>query len=434
MVVANAPGAAARHQPQWLKLDNAAKIYPATYTKKQNHQYCWSAVLSEDVDRAVLQGALAAVMPRFPSIAVALHRGLFWYYFETTTDVPPIEDDTPCPLAHRSFREIRRCGFRVRVSGARLSLDFFHAVTDGTGSSIFFKTLLAEYLRRKHGLTIPCERGVLDLREAPKAAELEDCFPGFAGAVARRGAEVKAYQLSGTMEENGWLNFTTLSYPLEQALACAKAHGVTLTGLMCAAMIQAVCRVQRTARPRGRQKDVAVTIPVNLRKMHPSTTLRNFSLYATPYVDPNQGEWTFDEICRRVRGQMSVMITPREMAACVAANVGAEKSMLVRLLPLPLKNLAMKIVYQILGNDSCCLSLSNLGEFQLPDAMYDYVRDVQCLLDAHKGAANSCGMMSYQGRVRLYFCRCYQEPTLEYAFYQVLREQGLRARASANAR
>ena len=163
MVVANAPGAAARHQPQWLKLDNAAKIYPATYTKKRNHQYCWSAVLSEDVDRAVLQGALAAVMPRFPSIAVALHRGLFWYYFETTTDVPPIEDDTPCPLAHRSFREIRRCGFRVRVGGARLSLDFFHAVTDGTGSGIFFKTLLAEYLRRKHGLTIPCERGVLEV-------------------------------------------------------------------------------------------------------------------------------------------------------------------------------------------------------------------------------------------------------------------------------
>ena len=112
-------------QRTWFKLDNAAKIYPATYSRTQNHQYRWTATLSENVDSDILRSALAITMPRFPSIAVTLHRGLFWYYFEPTVAVPPIEAEKAYPLTHRSFREIRRCGFRVLVDGPSLSLEFF---------------------------------------------------------------------------------------------------------------------------------------------------------------------------------------------------------------------------------------------------------------------------------------------------------------------
>lgn len=421
-------------QRTWFKLDNAAKIYPATYSRTQNHQYRWTATLSENVDSDILRSALAITMPRFPSIAVTLHRGLFWYYFEPTVAVPPIEAEKAYPLTHRSFREIRRCGFRVLVDGPSLSLEFFHAVSDGSGSITFFKSLLAEYLTQKYGIAIPCEQGVLDRREPVKAEELEDCFPKFAGPWPQKRSEVKAYQLKDTLPKEKYLTYTILSYSLKEALSCAKAHGVTLTGLMCAAMMQALYQIQRNRASGSKQREIAIGIPVNLRRLYPSQTLRNFSLCPTANINPNLGEWDFDEICQSVRCQMGTLITRKEMAACAATNVRTERSLLVRLLPLPLKNLAMKAAYQLFGNGNCCLSLSNLGEIDLPDVMCEYIRDIRCLMDAHPQSANSCAMISYASTVRMQFCRCYQEPTLEYAFYNVLRGIGLEAGVESNMR
>ena len=64
----------------WLKLDNAAKIYPAARRRNWNNMFRVSCTLKDEVDRDVLQEALIHVAPRFPSISVRLRRGVFWYY------------------------------------------------------------------------------------------------------------------------------------------------------------------------------------------------------------------------------------------------------------------------------------------------------------------------------------------------------------------
>ena len=63
-----------------MRLDNAAKIYPAARNQNWSNTFRLSATLTEDVDTAVLQQALEVTVPRFPSIAARLRRGLFWYY------------------------------------------------------------------------------------------------------------------------------------------------------------------------------------------------------------------------------------------------------------------------------------------------------------------------------------------------------------------
>ena len=65
---------------RWMRLDNAAKIYPAARRRNWNNMFRVSATLQEAVDPAVLQGALEVTIRRFPSIAVRLQRGLFWRY------------------------------------------------------------------------------------------------------------------------------------------------------------------------------------------------------------------------------------------------------------------------------------------------------------------------------------------------------------------
>ena len=67
---------------RWVKLDNAAKIYPAARRRNWSNVFRQSATLTEKVDKDVLQSALDVVVKRFPSIAARLRKGAFWFYLQ----------------------------------------------------------------------------------------------------------------------------------------------------------------------------------------------------------------------------------------------------------------------------------------------------------------------------------------------------------------
>ena len=84
---------AARKKLRWLRLDNAAKIYPAARNQNWSNVFRMSATMSEEVDRAVLQSALDVTVRRFPSIAARLRRGLFWFYLQQVDEAPKIRHE-----------------------------------------------------------------------------------------------------------------------------------------------------------------------------------------------------------------------------------------------------------------------------------------------------------------------------------------------------
>ena len=420
---------------RWMKLDNAAKIYPAAKRRNWNNFFRISATLTEPVDVAVLRSALDVTARRFPSIAVRLRRGMFWYYLEQIPHSPAIQEEKSCPLAHVPFHEVRQCAFRVLVYHNRFAVEFFHALTDGTGGLTFFKTLLAEYLSQKYGLTIPAGDGVLGRLEEPDAEELEDSFLRYAGNVKASRKEATAWHLTGTPEKDGFKDLVTLMIPAPVLKECAKAHGVTVTELLCAAMMQAICQLQAEKVPqRSRRKPVKVLLPVNLRNLFPSKTLRNFASYITPEVDPRMGDYTFDEICAAVHHRMGLENNPQTMRAKFAANVASEQSPLLRVMPLFIKNLAMKAVFDTVGERKSCLCLSNLGAVELPEAMAPYVQRLDFIIGVQAAAPHDCGVVSWNGTMYINCIRSIQEPELELHFYRVLQSLGLHVTVESNAR
>ena len=85
----------------WFRLDNAAKIYPASHSRDWSNLYRLSATLYEDVDLKVLSIAIKNTIPRFPSIAARLSEGLFWYYLRPVSEPPAIMAEYSYPLAHK---------------------------------------------------------------------------------------------------------------------------------------------------------------------------------------------------------------------------------------------------------------------------------------------------------------------------------------------
>ena len=420
---------------RWMKLDNAAKIYPAAKRRNWNNFFRISATLTEPVDVAVLRSALDVTARRFPSIAVRLRRGMFWYYLEQIPHSPAIQEEKSCPLAHAPFHEVRQCAFRVLVYHNRFAVEFFHALTDGTGGLTFFKTLLAEYLSQKYGLTIPAGDGVLGRLEEPDAEELEDSFLRYAGNVKASRKEATAWHLTGTPEKDGFKDLVTLMIPAPALKECAKAHGVTVTELLCAVMMQAICQLQAEKVPqRSRRKPVKVLLPVNLRNLFPSKTLRNFASYITPEVDPRMGDYTFDEICAAVHHRMGLENNPQTMRAKFAANVASEQSPLLRVMPLFIKNLAMKAVFDTVGECKSCLCLSNLGVVRLPEVMAPYVARMDFIIGVQAKAPHNCGVLTWNDTVYINCIRSIREPELELHFYRVLHQLGLPVKVESNQR
>ena len=420
---------------RWMRLDNAAKIYPAAKRRNWNNFFRLSATLTEPVDTEVLRRALDVTVRRFPSIAVRLRRGAFWYYLEEIPKAPAIQAEKSCPLAHAPFYEVRQCAFRVLVYHERIAVEFFHALTDGTGALVFLKSLLAEYLSQKYGLVIPAEKGVLGRLEEPSAEEVEDSFARYAGDVKLSRREATAYHLSGTPEPDGYKDIVTMMIPADKLRDCARGFGISVTELLCAAMMQAILDIQAKDVPRrAARKPVKVLLPVNLRTLFPSATLRNFASYITPEIDPRMGDCSFDELCQLVHHKMGMENNRRTMRAKFAANVASERSPVLRVMPLFIKNIAMKAVFDAVGECKSCLCLSNLGRVELPEVMTPYVTRMDFIIGVQARAPHNCGVITWNGTAYINCIRNIREPALELAFYRVLHRLGLPVKVESNAR
>ena len=420
---------------KWMHLDNAAKIYPAAATSRWNNIYRLSATLKEDVDRECLQSALDVTVRRFPSIAVKLKRGVFWYYLQEIAHAPKIQDEKSYPLVRMPFDDIRHCAFRVLVYKKRISVEFFHALTDGNGGLVFLKTLVAEYLTQKHGIYIPPTDGVLDRLEEPCAEELEDCYPKHKALVGKSRSESDSYRIYGVPETDGFCHVTTFMIKPSELLNLAHKHGVTVTAAIAAAFIKASINLQyEDIKKPKHMKKVKVLIPVDLRRIYKRRTLRNFALYTSPGVDPRLGDYTFDELCQIVYHRMSLEITEKNMSARIYTNVKDEENMLLKLTPLFLKNLVMKLVFMLVGEKKSTLSISNLGLVKLPDPMNDYVDRLDFILSVQSTAPYNASIISYNDSLNISFIRNIKEARLEKALYEVLKDCGIHVKVESNQR
>ncbi len=417
----------------WVRLDNAAKIYPAARRRDWSNVFRQSVTLYEDVDVDVLRESLKVTVKRFPTIVARLRRGAFWYYLQQVEVPPDIREEQSYPLMFMSGKEMHSCALRVIVYHDRIAVEFFHSLTDGTGAMIFLKSLVAEYLEQKHGISIPCEDGILDRRESPSAEEMEDSFLKYAGPVPASRKATDAWRWTNDEQRDSFLHLTCFQLPTKETLALAHEHRSTVTVFLSAAMMLALLNLQKEKVSAVRKrKMIKLLIPVNLRPLFSSRSLRNFAMYSVPEIDPRLGDYTFDEICRIIQCRMGLDITAKNMSSVMATNVNDERNLLLRLVPLPLKNLVMKAVFDTVGERKSCLTLSNLGAVKLPSIMKQYIRRMDFILGVQAAAPYNCGVLSFEDTVYVNFIRNTRDADLERHFYAVLREMRLSVTVESN--
>lgn len=414
----------------WLKLDNAAKIFPGQNSKTWSNSFRVCYELKEKIEPDILQQALLDIMPRFSCYDVEIRHGFFWYYLEKNKNKPKVLPDIKNPCYRVKFGENGRFLFKVYYHGNRIAADVYHVLTDGHGGTLFLSTLTAQYLRLK-GAKIPTGGFVLPLNEKNDARELEDSFVKNATSKAKyKRADKFVYHARGTKMPSHTVNITSGIIPFDELHKLSKSKNVTVTEFLAAVMLDVLCKKQ--LREEKKQKEVSIQIPIDLRRIYDSDTLRNFTICLRVKVDPNKGEYTFDELLEQVKYQLRLQKNEKEINMMITANMGIERNILVRAIPLFIKNLGVGISFAITAEQTTSSLITNLGFVDIPAEMREYVDKFIFMPAPGKVNASRCGVATVNNNLCITFANVYKESDVERDFFTSFVKMGLHVKIESN--
>lgn len=417
------------------RLDNAATLYSLASSHRIPVMFRLSASLVEPIKIITLQQALDNILVRFPYYRVNQKTGLFWFYWKSNFGKPKVIVDSKYPCKKMPIRKKGIFPFRVRAFKNRIAVEFHHSLTDGTGGLTFLKALIFEYLKLKKGI----EEDPTDIfrpEQTVDPEEYEDAYKkNYDKTYPSFSRPSRALHLPYKLEKKGIYNIITGIMPVEDVLKLAKKHNVTLTELLAAVYIDTIQEILFSFPERKRKKylkPIRIMIPVNLRSMFPSKTMRNFILYVTPGIDPRLGHHSFEEIIKEVYHYMRIEVNDKYINKQIKRNVRGELHPLVRATPLFIKKLGARAVYNGIGQNSFSGVLTNLGRVTFTETLKEDILDFQFMPSPNASTKTSSAIASYNGMLYMNFGRVVKETDVERIFFSKLKKMGIAVKIETN--
>ena len=417
------------------RLDNAATLFSLASSHRIPAMFRLSASLITPIKVSTLQQALDNILVRFPYYRVNQNIGLFWYYWKTNFGKPKVIVDSKYPCKKMPIRRKGIFPFRVRAFKNRIAVEFHHSLTDGTGALTFLKALIFEYLRLLKGVKDESE-DIFRPGQLVNDEEYEDAykknydktFPSFS-------RPSRALHLPYKLEKKGVYHIITGIMSVKDILKLSKEHNVTLTEFMAAVYIDTIQDILLTYPERKRKrfiKPIRLMVPVNLRRIFPSKTMRNFSLYVTPGIDPRLGKHSFKEIIKEVYHYMRLEINDKYIHKQLRRNVRGELHPLVRATPLFIKKLVAKAIYNGMGQNYYSGVITNLGKVTFPENLKDEILDFQFMPAPNASTKTSSAIVSYNDKLCMNFGRVVKETDIERIFFSKLKKMGVDVKIETN--
>jgi hypothetical protein len=413
---------------KWFKLDNMANLFPAIEHFWRAPVYRVSLELDREIKEDLLVRALNMVLPRFPYFKVELKKGVFWSYLEYNKKDAVVSPDCPDnPCLGINYRSNNNYLFKVKYHKNIIALEVFHALTDGGGALVLLKTLGAQYLRLC-GETIAFDKdlGVWDIGESPCEEESRDSFLKYYNKdIKALGIKSPAYHFRGTKEKQDVVHVIKGVLNGKEVAAAAKKYGVSVTEFLTAVYIYSLMKVSLKT---GNKRPIRISVPVNLRNIFPSGTMRNFTNFVICGIKPHTGGYTFEEIVSEVHHDMRKGLLKNNLIENFSGNVSSEKNFFVRILPLHLKIIMLSLIYSFRGENQYSGSFSNLGIIRFPDDMAPFVKGLSCCLAPNSINTTNCGAVCFGDRLVISFTRTIKESLIEREFFTFLVRQNLKVK------
>ena len=398
-----------------MAIDNSALMYLSLLRRDHANTYRFTVRLTDPVHPHVLQQAADRIFHRFPGIFAGFHPGFFSYSQVPAAAAPVVRQDDGL-LRTLSKEEVRCCPYRIFHAGNEISVEIFHALTDGFGAMATIRALLGEYLYLLHGIRSPERTTVCAEDSENLGEELRDAYLDHSEETPASVPNRTACLLPNN-QRNWEVKAVSRPFLTDRLLRGAKACGVSLTAFLTGIMAESIQELQF-----GEGKPVRIMVPIDLRKLNPSKTLRNYILYALPTLEPEQARLPRNQRMEILHRQLREQVTAEYLFPQVARNVRLQGMLLFRMLPLPVKRLLTRVSYGIYGERNSSITLTNLGNVTFSAELRPYVREMDVLLTPRRKSPYNCALISCGGETRISITRFNQHPNFEERFFRKLEE------------
>ena len=413
---------------RWDRLDNTAHLFPVIAGESMSNVYRISVTLKELIQPEALQQALDMVLPKFDLFNVRLRSGVFWYYFEeNNAPAPKVTEESAFPCRFIVRNKNRNYLFRVTYYKYRINLEVFHVLTDGMGGINFLKELTYQYLRLVHPELRKDENDSLNHHTS---LNREDSFLKNYKKSARRGYQTKkAFLIKGAHLPPGEFGVMHGYIPIGALKEVCKRYGVSINEYLVGTFVWSV--YQECLHGMPSKRPIRVAVPVNLRPFFDSITTKNFFTMVSAEFHPTKETYTFEEVLQIVQESLRAQIQKDNLEKLFSYNVSNEKVVWARMVPLPIKNIAIKTIYtqSALANTA---TVTNIGKIETESEYTPYIDMFYAFLAMSKGQHLKGTICAYGDTLSFNFSSDLADTSVQRGFFRQLSADGLQVEIETN--
>ncbi len=408
----------AKNLENYNKLDAAAKLFPSVRSKNNSSVYRLSVVLNEEVDKKILQLAVNMIYERYSLFFLRLRRGFFWHYFDKNHIHFTVAKEKKSPCNDILSFENKGYIIKVLYYKNRISIEAFHSITDGSGVVEYLKSLVYYYLCIKHGNVD--HQGKILLFNETDTNDGDSFIEHFGNAQIKRKKQKNdissknSFLIKGKHFRRKGNSVITGIVSVNELKRYCKQKNCSITAFLTANMIMSIyVNMQKNS---ADKKPIVIAVPVNLRKLFDSKTLKNF--FGVISVGCSMSDdITFEKLLDIVSEQLKSAGDQEHLIDSSVKKLNISKNVFSRYTPLIFKNLIVPIGYNFIDDIKKTMSISNLGPISFPDGVKKYIEHTEIFLYPTAKKPINCGICSFEDKLSVNFTRNIKDSGLMKEFF-----------------
>lgn len=393
-------------------IDNTAKIFSLDFIKNAN-VFRVSIVLKDKVKKEVLKQAVDKSLDSHSSFKVKLKSGLFWDYFEYN------DKDFIVKRASRRgfnrFNYFKNNGYLVKVRYYRnkINIDFFHLLTDGAGALNFITSVVSNYLDILNKTDYNCNEKKYEV------SYQDEFLKNYEKASSPNNNSKNVYLFPQKMKR-GINNTYHYTVSVDDIKKVSKKYNATITEYLAALYIKAI---YNSLYDKKSNKEIALTIPIDIRKHFNVDTLSNF--FVCMKINPKLCEKnisSFDEIIDSVKKEFKENLTEENIKKYLASDVRLGQNLGYKYVPACVKKFVMGCFGKYFGG-STTSTLSNLGSVNIDERYTKYIENIYTIVMPGRIQKIKCTICSFNKKLNITMNSNIDDTNFEKEFYNLLSEE-----------
>ena len=148
-------------------------------------------------------------------------------------------------------------------------------------------------------------------------------------------------------------------------------------------------------------------------------------------LDGNNKQEDFEEIIKLVKKEFKEKLAEEEILKTMSANVKLGNNIFIKLIPLILKNIIVKLSYLEIRKHST-ITYSNTGRVGIMGEYQKYIDYFLILISPDPVEKIKCSSCTFENKIVFTFTSILNNNKIEKAFYEFLKQKGINVEIESN--